>query len=443
MNLAKVFKKYTVVILLITLTAIIILLAMVPFVLPAGSLSFLPTFEPVTKNTSAAGTIQCASWSSVNLNGCTWEMFKTNPKNPKCITASRVVNLNLKATGATSVRWKEVPAATYCTDPTVVKAVALAPSSAYATSKKITIPSTNAGDKKICVQFYGNGGSKSPICGGIINYNPTTSTNPISEYLPSSNIRACSRVAKSGKEINLATYNLGGVWGPTTAQNVAVSEFVKYYGIDVLIMQEIMVTPTANDVAEIRANLKKHYNRDWYYHFQPHKEETPINSYGNMIISKYQILENEKRLYDAKSGGDRYFMRYKIKTPYGNMQVFNIHTRAGTEACAGTQQAAQFIKDRVGTSTEYAVVGGDFNLGWDAIEGKNEGGCNLPSTTRIFTRSCISGASSCGYDKIDHIFRPKTSAYSFAELCRKNNYIYNGVGASMDHHPVLSTLKFN
>lgn len=145
---------------------------MVPFVLPAGSLSFLPTFEPVTQNTLAAETIPCTSWSSVNLNGCTWEMFSNNPKGPNCITSSREVNLNLNASRATSIKWAEVPVSTSCLDSTVVKKLSSTSSIAYSNTRSITLSSSEPGDKKVCVQFYGEIGTKSNICGSQINYNP-------------------------------------------------------------------------------------------------------------------------------------------------------------------------------------------------------------------------------------------------------------------------------
>lgn len=174
MDLAKVFKKYTVLILLITLTAIIILLAMVPFVLPAGSLSFLPTFESVTQETAASGKIQCTSWSNVKMNGCTWEMFSKNPKDTNCVTSSREVELNLFAYGATSIKWAEVPITTSCLDTRVLTSLSSLKSMPYSNSKKITLSSTESGDKKVCVQFYGNAGEKSNICGSQIYYDPAT-----------------------------------------------------------------------------------------------------------------------------------------------------------------------------------------------------------------------------------------------------------------------------
>lgn len=439
------FKKYATGFILGIFSFAIALLAILPSVLPSDQADYLPSFEPITENSAAAGQLACTSWSSANINGCNWDMFKTNPKNPKCIVNSRDITLNLNSPGATTVKWKEIPSHIYCTDPSVTKTISSWASIPYSKLANIKIPSTKAGDKKICLQFSAPNKTASPVCGGIIAYKPTAAIDPaeVPSGLQSSTFRSCSKQPKQGKEINIATYNLGRFSEYVPGSMKATSEFVKTNGVDILVIQEISTVPTFSFVNELRAELKKQSNKDWYYHYQPHSDSEPNNSYGQMIVSKYPITDTEKNLYDGKSGGDRYFMRYKVKTPYGDLQVFNVHTRAEQEACAGVKQAAQFIKDEVGSSNTYAVVGGDFNIGWDAIEGKNSGGCNLPSENRIFTRSCISGASSCGYDKIDHLFRPKSSNLKFAELCRQNNFVLNGVGASLDHHPVLATIKFD
>ncbi len=123
-------------------------------------------FEPVISESDAQTAGTCASWTAVNLNGCTSTGYNTKPRANSCVTTNRTVSLNLKQTGASSFAWTEAPASVLCDQYYKTKPYSQWKASSYTTTSKITIPSTATGDKKICVKFN----NVANACGALIEY---------------------------------------------------------------------------------------------------------------------------------------------------------------------------------------------------------------------------------------------------------------------------------
>lgn len=212
------------------LTFTLLLLAVLPFVAGKETVeNVLPTYETVSEESEAAsGSLACASWQNVKINGCTLADY--NKGAAHCTTNKPNVILNLKSANADTVAYKEFTDAnsTYCEnakpdseswDGWTVKKIS--------SSANLPVDLSNvlkAGDRKFCVRFfnskswvqsYDNPNSEGAMCGATIKYRPA-STGAIS---PAVNLKCDSWTSVKINNCTLAEWNNSGSSACTTNSN--------------------------------------------------------------------------------------------------------------------------------------------------------------------------------------------------------------------------------
>ncbi|MDP2933300.1 MAG: hypothetical protein Q8N81_04175, partial [bacterium] len=114
----------------------------------------------------------CTSYESIKINNCTLAAWGGS-RGAACYANNQNVTLNLNATGATQMRFKEVAAGVLCTN---AGDTDWSTYENYAATKNFTV-SAGDGDKKVCVELKNTVGSNK--CGGTISLDTIKPTTPV------------------------------------------------------------------------------------------------------------------------------------------------------------------------------------------------------------------------------------------------------------------------
>lgn len=121
----------------------------------------------------------CNSWSDVNIQGCTWDKWSSNPRGSDCVIEpvdASSVRLNLNVDGATKMQFVKLSnsGGTIVPCDTLDDSADWSALENYATTKIFDLGTSDPGEVKVCGRFFDTNNQEAK-CGGIIEIEETGS----------------------------------------------------------------------------------------------------------------------------------------------------------------------------------------------------------------------------------------------------------------------------